>query len=115
GNDMHLSLLCAAVIASAISTVPDSPVADAAMRGDTAAVRALIRRHADVNAPQGDGMTALHWAASHGDAAEVRLLISAGAHVDAGTRNGNYTPLHLASRGGRAAAIRALLKAGANV
>ena len=46
----------------------DAPVADAAMRGDTAQVRALIKQGADVNASQGDGMTALHWAASRGDA-----------------------------------------------
>src|SRR5438874_8822802 len=109
-------LLAAALVSgSAIVSTGGSPVADAAMRGDTAGVRALIRQRADVNAPQGDGMTALHWAASHGDATEVKLLLGAGAHVDATTRNGSYTPLHLASRGGRTAAIRALIKAGANV
>jgi ankyrin repeat protein len=43
------------------------------------AVRALIREGADVNAAQGDGMTALHWAAMHGDASQARMLISAGA------------------------------------
>jgi ankyrin repeat protein len=40
-----------------------SPVADAAQRGDTAAVQALLKDGADVNAAQGDGMTALHWTA----------------------------------------------------
>ena len=92
----------------------DSPVADAAMRGDTARVRALIKQGADVNAAQGDGMTALHWAATRGDAAGVAMLAYAGARVEALTRNGNYTPLHLAARGGRAAAVKALLKAGAS-
>jgi len=113
---MRFSFFSIAILAavSATSIPPDSPVADAAMRGDTAGVRALIKGRADVNAPQGDGMTALHWAASHGDAAEVKLLLGAGARVDATTRNGNYTPLHMASRGGRAAAIKALIKAGAN-
>ena len=40
----------------------NSPVADAAMRGDTAEIRKLITAKADVNAPQPDGSTALHWA-----------------------------------------------------
>ncbi|MEX2152651.1 MAG: ankyrin repeat domain-containing protein, partial [Gemmatimonadaceae bacterium] len=51
------------VLATAAATVAPSPVADAAMKGDIAAVRALIARGANVNAPHGDGMTALHWAA----------------------------------------------------
>src|SRR5689334_9333904 len=53
----------------------DPAVADAEMRGDTAMVRALIKQGSDVNAAQGDGMTALHWAASHGDAEQTRMLI----------------------------------------
>ena len=96
-------------------TVPaDSPVADAAMRGDTARVRVLLKQGADVNAAQGDGMTALHWAATRGDANQIAMLVYAGARLEASTRNGNYTPLHLAARGGRATAVKALLKAGAN-
>lgn len=115
---MRIPVLLAAALVSGSALLPtsgESPVADAAMRGDTAAVRSLIKRRTDVNAPQGDGMTALHWAATHGDVAEVKLLLGAGARVDAGTRNGNYTPLHMASRSGRAEAIKALIKAGANV
>ena len=93
---------------------PDSPVADAAMRGDAGAVRALIVKGADVNAPQGDGMTALHWAARNRDAALVRDLLEAGAKVGAGTRIGRYTPLHLASDAGAGEAVEVLLGAGAD-
>src|SRR3954452_3777550 len=113
---MRLSILVAGL--AAISVAPrsvDSPIADAAMRGETAAVRSLIKRHVDVNAPRGDGRTALHGAPSHGNVDEIKLLLGAGAKVDAGTRNGSYTPLHFAAREGRAAAIRALTKVGANV
>jgi ankyrin repeat protein len=96
------------------ATAPESPVADAARRGDVNAVRELLARGADVNAAQGDGMTALHWAAEHGDAALVDVLLKAGASVRAVTRNGAYTPLHLGSRAGEADVVEALLGAGSD-
>ncbi|MDE0073263.1 MAG: ankyrin repeat domain-containing protein [Gammaproteobacteria bacterium] len=92
----------------------DAPVADAAARGDLEAVRRLLREGADVNAPQGDGMTALHWAAERGDAELADVLLYAGARVDAGTRIGHYTPLHLASRRARATVVEVLLDAGSD-
>ena len=92
----------------------DSPVADAAQRGDLDAVRRLLREGADVNAPQGDGMTALHWAAERGDASLCEVLLYAGARVDAGTRIGHYTPLHLAARGAHEAVVGLLLRAGSD-
>lgn len=103
-----------AVVFLTAAAPPDSPVADAVMRGDSARVRALLKDGADVNAAQGDGMTALHWAASRGDVGTLQMLVYAGARVDAVTRNGSYTPLHLASRNARAAAVKALLKAGSD-
>jgi ankyrin repeat protein len=90
----------------------DSPVADAAMRGDVEAVRALLRDGADVNAAQGDGMTALHWSALSGDADTMNVLLVAGATPDPKTRVGHYTPLHLASSNGHAHAVARLLEAG---
>ena len=65
-------------------------VADAAKARDAAAVKALLKNGADVNAAQGDGMTALHWAASNGDAALTQMLLSAGANIRATTRLGGY-------------------------
>src|SRR5687767_2457399 len=82
------------------ATKPDAPVADAAMRGDAEAVKALIKQGADVNAAQGDGMTALHWAAEKGDAALAQVLVTAGASVSATTRHGAHTPLHVAATNG---------------
>lgn len=90
----------------------ESPVADAAMRGETDRVRALLRGGADVNAPQGDGMTALHWSALNGDLATVQVLIVAGATTEPLTRLGRYTPLHLASSRGHGAVVARLLEAG---
>ena len=112
-----LSLLLTTAVAplSAAPHFPDSPVADAAMHRDLPHLRSLLKQGADVNAAQGDGMTALHWAATHGDVDEVRMLIAAGARLDATTRNGSYSPLQLAARAGNAPVVKALLDAGANV
>jgi uncharacterized protein len=92
-----------------------APVADAASRGDIAAVRALLKQAADASAAQGDGMTALHWAAQRNDAELTSVLLTAGANLRATTRLGAYTPLHLASEAGASAVIKALVAAGADV
>ena len=105
------ALLMSSMLGAAASS---SPVADSAMRGDRDGLRDLLKQGADVGAAQGDGMTALHWAAERGDAAMADMLVYAGANVSAVTRIGQYTPLHLASRTGSAAVVTALLKAGAD-
>jgi ankyrin repeat protein len=92
-----------------------SLVADAAMQGDRDAVRVLLKQAADVNAAQGDGMTALHWAAMKNDPDLARTLLFAGANVKAATRIGAYTPLILAAREGYATVMAVLLAAGADV
>ncbi len=89
-------------------------VAEAAMRGDIAKVRALLAEQMDVNAPQGDGMTALHWASDRGDLPMVNLLLRSGAKLTGTTKNGGYTALHVASRAGQGAIVQALLAGGAD-
>ena len=106
--------MCVAVLLCAATPMAgDSRVAEAAMQGDIAAVRTLLQQGADVNGAQGDGMTALHWAAEHGDGDLTALLLKAGAHVGAETRIGRHTPLHVAARGGHAVVVRMLLERGA--
>ncbi len=113
---LALPLLAVFALTIVVGAAPSSsPIADAAMKGNREAVRTLIQQGADVNAAQGDGMSALHWAADKGDAELTELLVYAGANPGAVTRIGQYTPLHLASRAGSAAAVKALLKAGAKV
>src|SRR3984957_6704823 len=90
-----------------------SDVADAVMHGDQAAVQKLIEQHADVNAPQADGATALHWAVFGSDKATVDLLLRAGANPKVANRDGS-TPLWLACINGNAPIIAALLTAGAD-
>ena len=105
----------AAFVAAGVALRADSPVADAAMRGDAPSVKALLSKGADVNLAQGDGMTALHWAALNGDVAIINAVLAAGAKTTVVTRLGNYTPLHLASSRGQAAAVARLLEAGSDV
>ncbi|HUC76503.1 MAG TPA: ankyrin repeat domain-containing protein [Vicinamibacterales bacterium] len=91
-----------------------APIADAAQLGDRDGVRSLLKQAADVNAAQGDGMTALHWAAMKNDVDLARTLLYAGANVRAMTRMGSYTPLVLAARNGSAAVMEPLIAAGAD-
>ncbi len=71
------------------------------MARDREAVKTLLKSGADVNAAQGDGMTALHWAARNGDAELTQMLLFAGANVKATTRLGGYTPLMMAAEQGQ--------------
>jgi ankyrin repeat protein len=109
GKFLILGLCGAGLVAAA-----DSSLADAAMQGKREVVTALLRRKADVNAAQGDGTTALHWAAFHDDVEMVKALLAAGANPKAATREGAITPLFMACTNGSAAVIEALLKAGAD-
>ena len=102
-------------VASSAAFGAQSPVADAAERRDMAGLQALLKQKADVNAPQGDGTTALHWAAFNDDLPAARLLLAAGAKAEAVTRVGAITPLLMASRNGSAGLAAALLNAGADV
>src|SRR5206468_9897870 len=101
------------VAAAGAAGATRSDVADAMMKGDTAALRALLQQKADVNAPQVDGATALHWAVYRDDLKAADLLLRAGANVDAANREG-VTPIAMASLFGSAPIIDRLLKAGAD-
>jgi ankyrin repeat protein len=90
-----------------------SDIADAAMRGDAAAVKTLVAKQVDVNAPQADGATALHWAVYRGDRELAAVLLRAGANSKAANREG-VTPLWLASVNGDAGMIAALIEASAD-
>ena len=89
------------------------PLIEAVKAGDTEAVRALVASRTDVNAPEVDGTTALHWAAHFDNLAAADLLIRAGANVKTANRYG-ITPLWLACINGSEAMVEKLLAAGAD-
>jgi uncharacterized protein len=109
---MSVLLAVLAAIATGVASAASDPrVADAAEHANKALMVSLVKQRADVNAPQADGTTALHWAARWDDAETVDLLIKAGANVKVSNRFG-ATPLLLACTNGSAAVIEKLLAAG---
>ncbi len=101
------------LLALGISAAGRSDVADAAMRGDRAGVRALLAKKADVNASQVDGTTALHWAVRANDLEMTEVLLSAGAKASAANQSG-ARPMLLAAMNGSAAILERLIQAGAD-
>ncbi len=112
---MRLLFLALAGAAFLHAADPGSPLADAAEKGDIARVRVLLQRKVSAAPAQADGSTALHWAALKDDLALARLLIPAGAPLNAATRINALTPLYMAARNGSAPMIDLLLRAGAGV
>ncbi|MCA7967299.1 ankyrin repeat domain-containing protein [Burkholderia cenocepacia] len=86
----------------------------AAMFGDAALVRTLIKHGALIDKPDAGGDTPLHCAAWKNNADAVRALCEAGANLNALT-DCNETPLHTAARRLAPKAVKALIEAGADV
>ena len=97
---------------SAIAAADERLVA-AVRSGDYAVARALVAAGSDVDAPEPDGTTALHWAVQQDRAGIAKLLLRAGADANAANRYG-LTPLLLAGTNGNPETAALLLDAGAN-
>jgi len=115
---MHGRLIIAGTLGlllatSAIAGSADAPLADAAEKLDRDKLAALLEQKVDVNAPQVDGMTALHWAAYLDDLPLAKLLVSAGANVKVENRYA-VTPLSLACTNGNSELVELLLDKGAD-
>jgi ankyrin repeat protein len=106
-------MLLALLISPAATRAADHPIVRAAAAGDGAAVRALIKQGADVNAQGSDGATALLWIARTDDLEAADALLKAGARVATPNALG-VTPVYVAAEHGNAAMLRRLLDAGAS-
>jgi len=98
---------------TSLAVAADLRLVEAVRQGDRDAVRSLLSQAVDVNAPQGDGATALAWAAHRNDLDTADLLIQAGANANAANDYG-VTPLSLACSNGNARMVEKLLAAGAD-
>lgn len=99
---------------NAAPVAPDARLSLAVEHGDRVAVEALLRSHVPVDSAEGDGMTALHWAAYQNDLPLAELLLNAHANVNAKTRIEAATPLFMACQNGSAPMIELLLTHGAS-
>ena len=107
------SVIAASLVVAVVAAAGDQPLVQAAKRNDVAAVRALLKQRANANATEGDGATALHWAAYHGNVEMLSVLIGGGAKADAA--NGlAITPLAIAADNAHAPIVERLLELGAN-
>lgn len=108
-----LFLASHAFVARTAAAAGDLRLVAAARQGQIDVVRALLKQKADVNTPQQDGTTALHWAVERNHEEMVTLLVGAGANANAANSFG-VTPLSLACRNGDATIVSILLRSGAN-
>jgi len=88
----------------------ETPLMMAALKAEIDAANALVAHGAAV---QKDGWSPLHYAATGGSAAIIKLLLSKGAVLEARSPNGS-TPLMMAARYGNDEAVDALLAVGAD-
>ena len=100
-KNLGMSWMLSLLVAGA-GTAADLRLVDAAKSGDQETVRSLLKQHVDVNAPEGDGATALSWAAFRDELETAGLLITAGANANAANDYG-AAPLMLACANGSAA------------
>lgn len=108
-----LRSLAFGLLLASVTQAHAGPLADAAQQGDIDRLRTLLQQGTDVNEPQVDGATALHWAAHANDLAMAELLTSAGADVNVRNRVG-APPILSAAINGDAGMLELLLRAGAD-
>jgi len=108
---LSLSVAIASIVV--VSAATDLRLIEAIKTRNAQAVQALIKQKVDVNARQGDGATALHWAVHLSDTNAVDLLLRAGARTDVADDTG-VTPLYLACLNRQGALVERLLQSRAN-
>ena len=110
---MRFFLLTALICGPLVATASDLRLIQAVKSNDFETASHLLKQRVDVNARQGDGATALEWAAYRDDLRIADLLLRAGANPNLANDVG-ATPLHLACTNRSAPMVDRLLAAGAN-
>ena len=112
-----LQSACTQVLALSLfavgSAIAQSPLADALQNGNRGIALELLSEGANVNATQGDGTTALHWAVYLVDMELVDALLERGAEANAVNSFG-ATPLAEAVKTANVPLTESLLLAGAD-
>ena len=111
---MQIRLLTRAVLLLVCSLAWGDDLITAVKAGDANAVESMIKQGVDVDAPEANGTTALHWAVYQQDAPLVKRLLEAHAKVSVVNQFGS-TPMQEAALTGNAEIIKMLLTAGADV
>jgi hypothetical protein len=110
---MRRAFLFGCLLSSAAAiAAPQNDLWTAAEKGSVAKLAASLKAGAAVNARDGDGWTALMFAAAAGNAANVAFLLTGHADPNLAARDGT-TPLMAAVAGGNGEAVAVLLRAGA--
>ena len=111
---MVASAILVGITAFTFAQAPNVPdIIRAVKDGDQARISVLLASGIDVNASEGDGATALHWAAHRNNLQSARALLEADADADVANALG-ATPLWLAATNGNATMLELLLDAGAD-
>ncbi len=92
-----------------------TPLMLASLFGRSSVARVLLDHGANVSAVSDGGFTALHDSATRGDHAISKMLVKAGADLEAVAAAGGYTPLQVAATRGHAEVMSVLIEAGANL
>lgn len=107
-----LAALCAApAVAQTGPSKRDTRLVEALKAGDTTTALTLLQKRVDVNTPEADGTTPLHWAVRMNNLDLVNRLLRAGANPKAANRY-DVTPMQLACLNGSPEAVGRLLEAG---
>lgn len=101
------------LVAGPASAQMRPPLSEAAKSGNADEVVTLVKQGAAVNATEGDGSTALHWAAYKDSLAIADRLIRAGAKANV-TNDLGATPLWAACMNASVTMVDRLLEAGAD-
>jgi ankyrin repeat protein len=114
-NDLRQmkTLLDEGVLANAEGPDGITPLMAAAEIGSADAMKMLIDHHADINARNASGSTALMWSVT--DAKKVRLLLDHGADVNVVARSGRTALIIASFANPSAEVVRMLIAKGANV